>query len=136
MTFNRNERFKEYLKRSQDKDQPCKKMFARVIEEINKDKEYCKEQTTTGNHQDMTGDELYNKWYGQHQQDYGAAVFHALLATIGMFKDRMTHRINENTIYDGEFESINGIELMPIKDFIETLEIELACKLSGNDELM
>ena len=36
MTFNRNERFKEYLKRSQDKDQPCKKMFARVIEEINK----------------------------------------------------------------------------------------------------
>jgi hypothetical protein len=136
MTFNRKERFKEYIKRSQDTSQPCKDIFKRVVTEINKDKEYCKEQTTTGNHQDMKEDELYDEWWGQYQQDYGAAVFHALLATIGTFEDRMTHRINENTIYDGEFETINGVELMPIKDFIQTLKIELACKLSGNDELM
>ena len=63
----------------------------------------------------MKGNDLYDKWYGQHQQDYGAAVFHALLATIGMFEDRMTHKIDENTIYDGEFESINGVELIPIE---------------------
>jgi len=121
MAFNRDKAFKEYIKRATDTYQPCKDIFVRVVETINTDKDYCRTQVKN----DADVDKLYDEWYGKHQQDYGAAVFHALLATIGMFEDRR-----------GEFETINGVEVMPIADLIDTLKIELICKLSGNDDLM
>jgi|TARA_Y100000310_G_scaffold266211_1_gene277636 hypothetical protein len=126
---NNTKRLKYFKERSEDKMQPCKDVFKDVLKQINEDKEHCIRAVELDD-TNKTADEVYDGWYGQHQLDYGEAVFQSLLSVIGMFEDRMASKT-----YEGEFETINGIEVMPIKDFIATLKIELVCKLSGNDDV-
>jgi hypothetical protein len=101
---------------------------ALVEKQIKEDKAHCqkaeyKEDTP------RSVNEIYDDWYGQHQKSKGDAAFYAICELIGFMEDQM-----DTDKYKGDFQTINGIEVMPVKDVMWCLKTSLVCHLSGNQD--